>query len=103
MTEPIAKLIVDDEPLGRRKLRKLIEADPDLRLVGEAANADEALDLIRSGAPRLLFLDIKMPRKTGFDLLAELDPERMPLVIFVTAYEEFAVRAFEVHAIDAQG
>lgn len=100
MTEPISALIVDDEPLGRRRLRQLIEADPELRLVGEAANADEALTLIRTAAPRLLFLDIKMPRKSGFDLLAELDPDRMPLVIFVTAFEEFAVRAFEVHAID---
>ncbi len=100
MNEPISALIVDDEPLGRRKLRKLIEADPELRLVGEAANADEALALIRSEGPRLVFLDIKMPRKSGFDLLAEVDPARMPLVIFVTAYEEFAVRAFEVHAID---
>jgi two-component system LytT family response regulator len=78
----------------------LIEADPELRLACEAANGDEALSLIRSSPPRLVFLDIKMPRKTGFDLLAEIEPEKMPLVIFVTAYEEFAVRAFEVHAID---
>lgn len=100
MTETISALIVDDEPLGRRKLRKLVEADPELHLVGEAANADEALALINRFNPRLVFLDVKMPRKSGFDLLAEIDPERMPLVIFVTAYEEFAVRAFEVHAID---
>jgi two-component system LytT family response regulator len=100
MTEPIATLIVDDEPLARRKLRKLVEADPELHLAGEAANADEAIAAINAFDPRLIFLDIKMPRRSGFDVLAAINPERMPLVIFVTAFEEFAVRAFEVHAID---
>jgi two-component system LytT family response regulator len=100
MTEPITALVVDDEPLGRRRLRKLIEADPELRLLGESANADEALKAIRELHPRLLFLDIQMPRKSGFDLLTELDPAEMPVVIFVTAFDQYAVRAFDVHAID---
>lgn len=100
MTEPLSVLIVDDEPLARRRLRKLVEADPELILAGEGANADEALSVIQTLRPRLVFLDIQMPRKSGFDLLAEIDPAEMPLVVFVTAFDKYAVRAFEVHAID---
>ncbi|MEO6393512.1 MAG: LytTR family DNA-binding domain-containing protein [Pyrinomonadaceae bacterium] len=100
MNGSVTVLIVDDEPLARRRLRKLIEADDELRLVGECANADEAAKAIRLLRPRLLFLDIQMPRKSGFELLAEIDAEQMPLVVFVTAFDKYAVRAFDIHAID---
>lgn len=100
MNDPVTVLIVDDEPLARRRLRKLAEADPDLKVIGECANADEAEKVIRNLHPRLLFLDIQMPRKSGFDLLAEINPAQLPLVVFVTAFDKYAVRAFEVHAID---
>jgi two-component system LytT family response regulator len=91
-------LIVDDEPLARRELRRLLQATPWVDIVGEAANADEAEERIASLAPELLLLDVQMPDGSGFDLLARLD--RVPQVIFTTAYDRHAVRAFEVNALD---
>jgi two-component system LytT family response regulator len=93
-------LVVDDEPLARARLRRLIEEEPDLRLIGECANGEEAIAAIREGEPRLVFLDVDMPDMTGFDVLEAVPPVRRPAVVFVTAYDEFAVRAFEVHALD---
>jgi two-component system LytT family response regulator len=96
-------LVVDDEPLARRGLRQLADAHPDLAVVGEAVDGREALDLFDALAPDLVFLDVQMPELDGFAVLrARLDtaPERMPAVVFVTAYDEFAVRAFEAHALD---
>ncbi len=91
-------LIIDDERLARKELNSLLEEYDTIEVVGEAANADEAMDLINSTNPDLLFLDIQMPGKTGFELLEMLDV--VPLVIFTTAYDEFALKAFEVNALD---
>lgn len=91
-------LIIDDERLARKELMKLLEAHPGIEVAGEAANADEAIHLINELNPELLFLDIQMPDKTGFQLLEELDS--VPLVVFTTAYDEFALKAFEVNALD---
>ncbi len=90
--------IIEDEPLARRELRRLLEPHPSVEIVGEAANIEEAKKLIETTTPDLLFLDIHMPGGTGFDLLEQL--EQVPAVIFTTAYDEHAVRAFEIDAID---
>src|SRR5882724_12304557 len=90
--------IIEDEPLARRELRRLLEPHPSVEIVGEAANIEEAKKLIEATTPDLLFLDIHMPGGTGFDLLEQL--ESVPAVIFTTAYDEHAVRAFEIDAID---
>lgn len=91
-------LIVDDERLARKELMKLLEEHPSIEIVGEAMNADEAYNMINELNPDLLFLDIQMPDKTGFQLLETLDAA--PLVVFTTAYDEFALKAFEVNALD---
>ena len=91
-------IIIDDERLARTELRKLLQDFPEVEVVDEAANADEAINKIDSLQPDLVFLDIQMPGKTGFDMLAEL--ERAPHVIFTTAYDEYALKAFEVNALD---
>lgn len=93
-------LIVDDEPLARERLRDLLAADPSVAVVGEAADGDEALDSIRNLLPDLLFLDVQMPGCDGFEVLRRLDPGQLPLTVFVTAYDQYALRAFEVHAVD---
>ena len=91
-------LVIDDERLARKELIKLLEDFPEIEILGEAANADEAFELINSLNPDLLFLDIQMPGKTGFELLEMLDS--VPKVIFTTAYDEYALKAFEVNALD---
>jgi two-component system LytT family response regulator len=91
-------LIVDDERLARKELMKLLEEHPMIEVVGEAMNADEAVQMINELNPDLLFLDIQMPEKNGFQLLEMLDS--VPLVVFTTAYDEFALKAFEVNALD---
>jgi two-component system LytT family response regulator len=91
-------LIIDDERLARNELKRLLQEYQEIEIIGEAANADEAHKLILELSPDLIFLDIQMPAKTGFDLLAELD--RLPLVIFTTAHDEFALKAFDVNALD---
>ncbi len=92
-------LIIDDERLARNELRRLLEVFPKIEIVGEAANAEEALDLIDKLHPNLLFLDIQMPGKTGFELLSEIEGS-VPDVIFTTAYDEYALKAFEYNALD---
>ncbi len=92
-------LIIDDERLARDELRRLLSAHPEIEILGEAANATEALARIAELKPELLFLDISMPSRTGFDLLEALPPPH-PLVIFTTAHDEHALRAFEVNALD---
>jgi two-component system LytT family response regulator len=91
-------IIIDDERLARNELKKLLQEFPEVEVIGEAANANEGIDKIESLGPDLVFIDIKMPGKTGFDMLTEL--ERAPHVIFVTAYDEYALKAFEVNALD---
>ena len=91
-------MIVDDEPLARRELRRLLADFPEIEIVGEAANAAETVAGVESWSPELLFLDIQMPGESGFDVLARL--EHVPRVIFTTAYDHHAVRAFEVNALD---
>ncbi|MBV9108828.1 MAG: response regulator, partial [Gemmatimonadetes bacterium] len=93
-------VIVDDEPLARRTLRVLLEPHADVEIVGEAANGAEALDAIASASPDLVFLDVQMPEMDGFEVLNALGPERTPAVIFVTAFDEHAVRAFDAEAAD---
>jgi two-component system LytT family response regulator len=96
----IRALIVDDEPLARRGIRQLLEREADVTVVGEARNGREALRALRTLDPELVFLDVQMPEVDGFGVLRAVGPERMPPVIFVTAYDAFAVRAFDAHAID---
>ena len=91
-------IIIDDERLARKELTSLLENHKEIEIVAEAANADEAFDLINEHQPDLLFLDIQMPGKTGFELLEMLDSA--PQVIFTTAYDEYALKAFEVNALD---
>lgn len=91
-------LLIDDERLARSELKRLLQEYPDVEVIGEAANADEAIEKIETLNPDLIFLDIQMPGKTGFDLLTELD--KAPHVIFVTAYDEYALKAFDVNALD---
>jgi two-component system, LytTR family, response regulator len=91
-------IIIDDERLARTELRKLLQDFPEIEVVDEAANADEGISKIENHNPDIIFLDIQMPGKTGFDLLSELD--RAPQVIFTTAYDEYALKAFEVNALD---
>ncbi|HYC41198.1 MAG TPA: response regulator [Chitinophagaceae bacterium] len=91
-------IIIDDERLARLELKKLLQEFPEVEVVDEAANADEAISKIENQNPDLIFLDIQMPGKTGFELLTEL--ERIPQVIFTTAFDQFALKAFEVNALD---
>jgi two-component system LytT family response regulator len=94
----INTIIVDDERLAREGLKNMLKEFPEIQIVAEASNVDEALEMIDKLKPQLLFLDINMPEKTGFDLLEELI--ETPVVIFTTAYNEFAIKAFEINAID---
>ncbi|MBS1760180.1 MAG: response regulator [Bacteroidetes bacterium] len=91
-------IIIDDERLARTELKKLLQDFPEIEVIDEATNADDGIAKIASNQPDLIFLDIQMPGKTGFDLLSELD--KAPQVIFTTAYDEFALKAFEVNALD---
>lgn len=92
-------LLIDDERLARNELRRLLTAHPEIEIVGEAVNAEEALERIAELKPDLLFLDIQMPGDDGFTLLEKIDPP-LPQIIFTTAYDEFAVKAFEFNALD---
>jgi two-component system, LytTR family, response regulator len=91
-------IIIDDERLARTELRKLLQDYPEIEIVDEASNAEEGIQKIENQNPDLIFLDIQMPGKTGFDMLSELD--HAPQVIFTTAYDEYALKAFEVNALD---
>lgn len=91
-------LIVDDERLARKELTNLLSSHDKVEVIGEAQNVDDAKEKIEQLQPDVIFLDIQMPEKTGFDLLEELD--HVPLVVFTTAYDEFAIQAFQVNALD---
>lgn len=96
----IRTVIVDDEPLARRGIRALLDEEKDVEVVGECRNGREAVAAIEELAPDLVFLDVQMPELNGFDVLEAVGVERMPAVIFVTAYDKYALRAFDVHALD---
>jgi two-component system LytT family response regulator len=96
----LSVLVVDDEALARERLRTLLASSPGVRLVGECATGDEAVRSIEAEEPDLVFLDVQMPESSGFDVIAEVGPERMPAVIFATAYDEFALKAFDANAVD---
>jgi two-component system LytT family response regulator len=100
VTEPLRVLIADDEPPARAVLRELLAGRPGIELCAEASDGAEAIDAIRSQRPDLVFLDIQLPDLDGFEVLQRVAPDVVPQVVFVTAYDEFAVRAFEVHALD---
>jgi len=96
----IRTLIVDDERLARQKVRTLLDDDADIEIVGECANGPDAIAAVRKQKPDLLLLDIEMPGANGFEVLHKLRSERLPMVVFITAHDEYAVKAFEVEAID---
>ena len=96
----VRTLIVDDEPLARERVRQLLAEEADVEIVGEFEDGLTALEAIRKQGPDLVFLDVQMPELDGFGLLTQLDPTRLPAIIFVTAHDQFALRAFEVHALD---
>lgn len=96
----IAVLVVDDEPLARHAVVRLLREDPDIELLGECGDGVSAAAAIRERSPDLVFLDIQMPAMTGLDVVASIGADRMPATIFVTAYEQYAVRAFETNAVD---
>ncbi len=96
----IRALIVDDEPPARQRIRTLLEQRDDIEIVAECTDGNEALNVIRSRRPDLVFLDIQMPEMTGFEVVAAIGVERMPAVIFVTAFDRYAIKAFDVNAVD---
>ncbi|MBV9957378.1 MAG: response regulator transcription factor [Acidobacteria bacterium] len=91
---------MDDEPLARRNIRLLLKDDAEIELLGECGSGAEAVSVISRQPPDLLFLDIQMPVMSGFDVLAQIDAAEIPAIIFVTAYDQYAIKAFEVHALD---
>lgn len=98
--EPIATLVVDDEREAREGMVDLLRRDPELRIVGVAASGREAVDAILHRSPELVLLDVQMPEVDGFDVLAAVPPPDLPVIVFVTAYDEYVLRAFEAHAFD---
>lgn len=97
---PLRAIVVDDEPAARRGVRLLLEQEPDVLVVAEAGDGDDAVEVIRREKPDLVFLDVQMPGCDGFEVLRRLAPEPAPAVVFITAYDEHALRAFEVNAVD---
>ena len=93
-------LIVDDEPLARRGVRARLNAFPELKIVAECPNGEAAIEAVRTLSPDIVFLDVQMPGMTGFDVLNALASRPLPIVIFLTAYDSYALRAFDVHALD---
>src|SRR5829696_6203815 len=97
---PVRALIVDDEPLARAHLRSLLRDRGDVDVIGECGDGRSAIDQIRKLTPELVLLDIQMPELDGLEVIREVGPAKMPAVVFVTAYDEHALAAFEVHAFD---
>jgi two-component system LytT family response regulator len=96
----IRVLVVDDEPLARDGVIAMLKDDPEIEVIGTCADGQSALQAIRTQRPELVFLDVQMPKRDGLAVLAELKPEERPAVIFVTAYDQYAIQAFEIHAMD---
>jgi two-component system LytT family response regulator len=100
MADKIRTLIVDDEPLARRNLRLLLEKDPQIEIIDECRNGREAVKAVESYRPDLIFLDIQMPEMDGFEVIEQVGAESIHAIIFVTAFDQYALKAFEVHALD---
>src|SRR5215211_6798555 len=96
----IRVLIVDDESLARERIRDMLDEDPEIEALADCSNGQEALEAIKEHAPDLVFLDVEMPGMNGFAVLEALQPATLPVIIFVTAYDQYAVKAFEVYALD---
>jgi len=96
----IRALIVDDEPLARDRIRELLKEHAEIEVIGEARNGREAIEVVMNQIPDLVFLDVQMPDLDGFDVLRNLNVKQLPVIIFVTAYDQYALRAFDVHAVD---
>jgi two-component system LytT family response regulator len=92
--------IVDDEPLARERVKRFLRDETDIQIIGECGNGAEAIASIKREKPDLVFLDIQMPEKNGFEVIRSLDAKVVPAVIFVTAYDQYAIQAFDVHALD---
>ena len=99
-SHPVRVLIVDDEPLARRRIAELLRDESGVAVIGQATSGAEAIASIRADAPDLVFLDVQMPDGTGLDVLREIGAEAMPVTVFVTAYDQYALRAFDAAAID---
>lgn len=97
---PIQALIIDDEPLAREKVRGFLEPESDIEIVAECRDGREALEALEAHKPDLIFLDVQMPEMDGFEVLENVDPGSLPTVIFTTAYDQYALKAFDVHAVD---
>src|SRR5213082_1041299 len=97
---PIRALIADDEALARKFVRRMLKDDHDVEIVGECSNGKEAVAMIRKQKPDVVFLDVQMPEIDGFAVLESIGIERLPAIVFTTAYEQYAIRAFELHALD---
>lgn len=100
MTRSIRTLIVDDEPLARDRVRRFLRDESDVEIIGECGNGKEAISAIKDQKPDLVFLDIQMPEKNGFDVVRALGARDLPVIVFVTAYDQYALQAFDVHAQD---
>jgi len=98
--DPVRTLVVDDEPAAREAILTLLREDPEIAVVGACADGPAALAAIRAGHPDLLLLDVQMPEMDGFGVLRQLDDAELPVVIFVTAHDKYALNAFDVHAVD---
>ena len=96
----IRTLIVDDEELARANIRLRLEGEADVEIVGEAADGFSAMRAIQKLSPDLMFLDVRMPRRGGFEILERIRAKQRPLVVFVTAYDQYAAKAFDTHAVD---
>jgi two-component system LytT family response regulator len=99
-TKKIKTLIVDDEPIARRTIRDLLVPDPEIEIIGECSSGSEAVKFIRKKLPDLLFLDVQMPGMNGFEALERIEHEQIPAIVFVTAFDQYALKAFEMHALD---
>lgn len=97
---PITAVIADDEALARDAIRLRLKKEPDIEVVGEASDGAETVELVRTRQPDLLFLDVQMPAMDGFEVIEKVSSEHLPIVVFVTAHDQYAIKAFETHALD---
>lgn len=96
----IRTLVIDDEPLARERIYRMLRGETDIETIGECGNGAEAVSMINELMPDLVFLDIQMPEMNGFEVLEAVIPQQIPAIIFVTAYDQYAIRAFDIHALD---